>query len=292
MKILVTEIAEIHEDALALLVSYGHTYFAPDTIPSDEVEVLFIRSYTQVTKSYLNRFPSLKYVIRAGVGTDNIDLQACQARDIKVMSSPGANSRSVAEYILLMILTLLKELPHQTTLVTEGLWRDRSRLGHELSGKTVGLIGLGAVGHELERLLEPFGVTLLTYDIDQSKCNTTLPVLLREADVVTIQVPLTSSTKGLIGRRELRQLKRSAILVNVSRSGIVDEQALVESLHSGRLAAASLDCPPGEPNIDPSVLGVPHLVITPHLAGFTVEADRAIGCQAVQNFQKSLEGES
>ncbi len=298
MIIYLTEPQEISVEATNLLAQAGHTLIVSlKDLDGKAVEALFIRTYTKVDQAYLANFPRLKYVIRAGTGTDNIDSAACANRQIKIVNSPGANALSVAEYSLSMMLTLIKKVSYQERGLRRGIWRDRSHLGGELSRKTVGLVGCGSVGKELARLLAPFQVKLLGYDkyLDPNSFSqlhihsVSLPELLEMADVISVQIPLTDETRDLFDAKEFALMRSSCIFINVSRGELINESALIAALTNGSLAGAAIDVARGEPNLNSRLLALPNLHVTPHIAGFTAEADKKIALVAAQNFLQALE---
>jgi phosphoglycerate dehydrogenase-like enzyme len=294
--ILIVEPREIAIESINLLRVEGYVICLPtDNYDLAKICGLFIRTYTMATRDYLAQFPNLKFILRAGVGLDNIDLVECKSRNIAVVNAPGSNANAVAEYALLMMLNLSRKVLTQVQLVKDGKWRDFGSIGSELAGKTVGLIGCGAVGKNLAGKLQAFGAKVIgydgyiSYDIMASygikKCE--LDSLLTESDIISINVPLTSETKSMISVREFNQMKKSCILINVSRGEVVSEVELISALTSQTIAYAAIDGGIGEPNINPSLLSVPNLIVTPHIAGFTKEANIAMAVGAVRNFLSS-----
>lgn len=298
MKIFLTEPTEIAQSAKDMLNNVGHLLV--DRVDKDideSIEVLFIRSYTTVNQTYLDRFPNLSVIIRAGTGLDNIDLVLTKQRNIHVISSPGSNAYSVAEHALSMILILLKNIFGHAQNLSLGSWRSKELQGLELRGKTVGLIGCGAVGKHLAQLLLPFGVKMLGYDkylpsdtfADLSIVQVELDTLLKSSNIISIQVPLTPETTNLIGHAQLAMMKPSSYLVNVSRGEVIDESALFSALNHHTIKGAAVDVVVGEPSPNKRLFALNNLIITPHVAGFTQEADEAIAVDAVHNFLKYLE---
>ncbi len=298
MKIFITEPSEISKRAKNILKAQGHELFESiSTNQESLIEVLFIRTYLKISKEYLSRFPNLSYIIRAGSGLDHIDLEECKKRHITVISSPGSNAVSVAEHALTMLLLLLKNIIGHSRIVSEGGWRSKDLQGNELRGKTIGLLGCGAVGQVLSKLLLPFEVKILGYDkyLSPAKFNelniqqVTLNELLKKSDLVSIQIPLTNETVNLITAKELALMKKSACLINVSRGEIVNEDDLISALSQGKIKAAALDVVKGEPAPSRRLSALENIFITPHIAGFTVEADDVIATDAALNFLKAIE---
>jgi D-3-phosphoglycerate dehydrogenase len=240
-----------------------------------------------VDDALLGRLPALRTVSKFGVGLDSFDLDAMARRGVKLAWTPGSNSRSVAELALLLTLGLLRRLPEAQADLRAGAFRQLK--GSTLSGKTVGLVGLGAVGRDLAALLRPFGVRLLAADpaLDAARAEeagaelVALEELLAASDVVSLHAPLTPATRGLVGAGTLARMKPSAVLVNTARGGLVDEDALLAALDAGTLAGAGLDAFAEEPPKDRRVLEHPRVLATPHVGGSTEEAIVAMGRAAI-----------
>jgi len=254
-----------------------------------EVEVLW-HVLKPVTAEVIARAPKLKLIQKIGIGVNTIDLEAAAARGIAVCNLPGSNSRAVAEMTLLLMLACLRRLADLNSLVrTPGGWNDAWDLQDsfgELGGRTVGLVGYGAVPRLLHPVLEVLGARVLYWS--RSRRNSGLDELLAEADAVSLHLPLDPETAGLV---DVRRLKAGAILVNTARGALVNEAHLVDSLRSGRLAAAGLDVftaeplPPGHP-----LLALSNVVAAPHLAWLTRETlERSIAA-ALENVKRLREG--
>ena len=297
-KILIAEPQEIASEAILMLQSNGYDVVnSLKNADAKNIEGLFIRTYTKVTLEYLDQFPELRFILRAGVGTDNIDLEECKVREIRVFNAPGSNANAVAEYVLAMMLLLLKRIPQQIEQIKSNQWRDVDSMGTDLQGKVVGLVGCGAIGKSLANKLQAFGVSLLGYDpyLDSEtlqkysikKCN--LQDLLKNADLISLQLPLSLETKEMFGKKEFMQMKKGSILINVSRGELIKEDELLWALKNQVIAGAALDVVSNEPNINKELLNVPNLIVTPHIAGFTKEANTLMATGAVTNlfdFQK------
>ena len=240
-----------------------------------------------VDAKLLDALPELKVVSKFGVGLDSFDLKAMAARGVKLAWTPGTNSRSVAELALLAILALLRRVPEASADLAAGKWGQPK--GTTTTGKTVGLVGLGAVGKDLVRLLGPFETKVLAADPaadaaflkERGVALTSLDELLSSSDVVSLHLPLTPATKGLIGARELARMKPGAILLNTSRGGLVDEEALLAALDAGKLAGAALDVFETEPPRDSRLTSHRKVLATPHIGGSTEEAILAMGRAAI-----------
>ncbi len=249
-----------------------------------EARVLVVRNRTQVRGALLAAAARLEMVGRLGVGLDNIDLAACEARAIAVVPATGANDLSVAEYVITTAMALLRGAYAATGAVAAGAWPRQTLIGRELSGRTIGLIGYGAIAREVAARARALGMAVAAHDplLDAADpaWETTRPMaldaLLAAADVVSLHVPLTAATRHMIGAAELARIKRDAILVNAARGGVVDEDALAAALRAGRIGGAALDVFEAEPltaEAGRKFVDLPNLILTPHIAGVTVESN-------------------
>lgn len=248
---------------------------------------LIVRNRTQVRGALLAAAPRLEVVGRLGVGLDNIDLEACRQRGIAVHPATGANDLAVAEYVLTATLVLLRGAWHASAEVATGAWPRQRLMGREVSGKTLGLIGFGAIARETASRARALGMRVVAHDpyLDaadpawQGAERLDLVPLLEQSDVVSLHVPLTAATTRLIDAAALARMKPEAILINAARGGVVDEAALVEALRQGRLGGAALDVFEREPvDADYGAMfrDLPNLLLTPHIAGVTVESNRRV----------------
>ncbi len=250
-----------------------------------EYDGLAVRSATKVNAKLLERATRLKVIGRAGVGVDNVDMPAATRRGIVVMNTPGGSSTTVAELTVAHMLSLARHVPQATASVKAGKWEKKRFQGHELAGKTLGVVGIGNIGSIVVARCLSMKMRVIAYDPFISaeaaaKLGVTqvdLDTLWREADVISLHVPLTEQTRNLVGPATLAKMKPSALLVNCARGGLVDEAALAEALTSGKLAGAAMDVfakePPGEDN---PLLKAEHFVCTPHLGASTEEAQAAV----------------
>jgi phosphoglycerate dehydrogenase-like enzyme len=256
-----------------------------------------IRAHARFTDRVLAACPRLRLISIWGTGTDNVDLAACRARGVAVTNTPGVNAHAVAEHTIALMLAVTRRIPAMDRDARAGQW-PRGLLV-QLEGRTVGLIGLGAIGGRVARLLQPFGVRLLaaTYGPDAGRAaaagarHVPVETLLQESDIVSLHLRLSEETQGYLGRQRLALMKPSAFLVNTARGALVDKAALVDALREGRLAGAALDVfheepvPPGDP-----VLALPNVVLTPHNGGMTREVIDAGLRRAVENVELFLAG--
>jgi len=263
----------------------------------DRAAGLILRSRTKVTPDFLQGAPNLRYITRAGVGVDNIDLTAASRRGIVVMNTPGGNTTSTAEHTWAMILALSRNIPQAHASLHEGKWERKKFVGTQLSGKTLGVVGLGRVGTEVAKRALAFGMRVVGYDPyfdPQSVGNVEVTLveklcdLLSQSDFVTVHTPLTDDTRGMIGEREFALLRPGARVVNCARGGIVDEEALYRALTSGKIAGAALDVYTQEPPSDSPLLELPNVVMTPHLGASTEEAQVAVACEAARLMIQAL----
>lgn len=253
-----------------------------------EADAWIVRNRTPVRGDLLKAAGRVRVIGRLGVGLDNIDMVACESRGIRVIPATGANAESVAEYVVTAALMLLRGAYFSTRAVEAGTWpRQMLSQGREAAGKVLGLIGFGSIGRLTARKAAALGMRVIGHDLqvapgdaawrDASCEPRDLDALLGESDVVSLHLPLTPQTRGLIDAKRLALMKRDAILINTARGGIVDEAALATRLREGRLGGAALDVFDQEPLIAGSPLvGVPRLLLTPHIAGVTLEANERV----------------
>ena len=245
---------------------------------------LVVRSKPRVPRSVIDA-SSLKVVARAGVGLDNIDLEACTEKGIKVINSPTALSESVAELVFAMILSFERHIVRADNSMKEGLWIKKELKGAELHGKTLGIIGFGRIGSHMAKIAGGFGMRVIGYDVHwDTKTADELGVefwdkdlLIQESDYISLHVPLIPPTRGMISKHELGMMKDSAVIINTSRGGIIDETALYDALESGMIRGACLDVYETEPPGDSPLLHLDNVLLTPHIGASTTEAQDKAG---------------
>lgn len=257
---------------------------------------LIVRNRTQVTAELLDQCPDLKVVGRLGVGLENIDMAACAARGIQVCPARGANAVSVAEYVVATMLMLMRGVHRTTGPVIAGTWPRNEFMGREAAGATFGLVGFGDIARHAAARASALGMEIVAHDPfvheedpvwrDMRARRASLEELLAGADVISLHVPFTDSTRNLIDAAAIAGMKDDAILINTSRGGIVDEDALITALSGGTLGGAALDVFAGEPvtaEYGARFDGVPNLILTPHIAGVTHQSNRWTGVLTVRN---------
>lgn len=262
-------------------------------------DALVVRLVDQVDAEVLMASPALKVIAKHGSGVNDINVAAAAALGIPVLAAVGANAHSVAEHALTLMLALAKDLKSQDDFMRRGGWGRKAYRGYELRGRTLGIVGFGAIGSAFARLVVPLGVKTIAYDPyvpdavfgGQVDRVSDLDTLLSRADVVSLHCPLTEETRGMIDARALTLMKRDAVLINTARGEIVDERALVKALRSGDIGGAGLDVfapePPAKAN---PIWKCPNVIVSPHVGGATEEAWREISLMTCRNLVAFLEG--
>ena len=268
-----------------------------------EADALLVRSATRVDAEVYAAAQQLKVVARAGVGLDNVDVPAATSAGVMVINAPTSNITSAAELAIALILASLRNLGRADASVKAGRWERKQLAGVELLGKTVGVVGFGRIGQLVAERLAPFGVELLAYDpyVHHARAAelgarvVELDELMREADVLTVHMPKTPETTGLIGAEQFALAKPSLHVVNAARGGLIDEEALHEALTTGRIAAAALDVyssePPAESGTAAKLLELDNVTLTPHLGASTAEAQEKAGVAVAKSVRLALAGE-
>jgi D-3-phosphoglycerate dehydrogenase len=263
-------------------------------------DALVIRSATRVTAEVLEAATRLQVVARAGIGVDNVDVDAATRRGVMVVNAPQSNTISAAEHTMALLLAQARNVPQANRELHEGRWNRERWEGVELEAKTLGLVGLGRVGTLVATRAQGFGMRVIAFDpyvsAERAKelgvdVMPTLESLLVQSDFVSIHLPGSPETTRLIGEHQLAMLKPGARLVNTSRGGIVDEEALAKALEDGHLAGAALDVFEDEPSTDSPLFGFEQVVVTPHLGASTVEAQDKAGTTIAEMVRLALEGQ-
>ena len=264
-----------------------------------DVDALLVRSATQVDAEAIAAAPRLKVVARAGVGLDIVDDKAATQAGVMVVNAPTSNIVSAAELAVGLLLAAARNIVPANEALKAGHWKRSKYTGVEVADKTVGIVGLGRIGVLVAQRLSAFGVRLIAYDpyVQPARAAqlgvrmVTLDDLLAESDFITVHLPKTAETVGLIGDAELHKVKPSVIVVNAARGGIVDEQALYEAIVDGRVAGAGLDVYAKEPCTDSPLFGLESVVATPHLGASTDEAQEKAGIAVARSVRQALSGE-
>ena len=263
-------------------------------------DAIVVRNRTQVRGGLLAALLHCKVVGRLGVGLDNIDVTACEARGMKVIPATGANALSVAEYVIATAMLLLRGAYQSTPDVVAGKWpRNALSGGREIGGKTLGLVGFGSIGQLTAKLAQGIGMTVVAHDAMMDKSNAAfaqagvacvgLDELTASADVISLHVPLVASTRSLFDAKRIAAMKPGAVLINSARGGVVDEAALAAALKRGHLGGAALDVFEAEPMPAGGVFaGCPNLVLTPHIAGVSSESNERVSFMIAQRVLEEL----
>ncbi len=261
-----------------------------------EADGLLVRSAAKVPGEVIEKAPRLKAIGRAGIGVDNIDLEAATAAGILVMNTPGGNSVSVAEHTLALMLAMARAIPQASASTKAGKWEKKKFLGTELRGKTLGVIGLGSIGREVVRRARAFEMKVIATDpyvspqwaADLNVELVDLDRLLAESDYISVHVALTPETRNMIGPAQFARMKDGVRIVNCARGGIIDEDALLEALNSGKVAGAGLDVFAKEPPEGSPLLAHEKVIATPHIGGSTGEAQEIVGIQIAEQMLRYL----
>jgi D-3-phosphoglycerate dehydrogenase / 2-oxoglutarate reductase len=264
-----------------------------------EADALLVRSATNVDAEVLGAAPKLKIVARAGVGLDNVDVDTATERGVLVVNAPTSNIHSAAEHALALLLSAARQIPAADASLREHTWKRSSFSGTEIFGKTVGVVGLGRIGQLVAQRLTAFGAHIVAYDPYVSPARAaqlgiellSLDELLSRADFISVHLPKTPETAGLIDKEALAKTKPGVIIVNAARGGLVDEAALAEAVTSGHVRGAGIDVFATEPCTDSPLFDLPQVVVTPHLGASTAEAQDRAGTDVAASVKLALAGE-
>jgi D-3-phosphoglycerate dehydrogenase / 2-oxoglutarate reductase len=280
----------------------GWQIITPDQIKNGlaaelaDADALVVRSAVQADAKLLESAPKLRVIGRAGVGVDNIDTDAATRKGIVVMNTPGANAVAVAELTLGLMISMARSIPRANATMHAGKWDKKSLQGQELRGKTLGIVGLGRIGLEVARRAKAFGMDLIGYDpfiapvIARENAVTLVPIdeIFKSSDYLTLHVGLTTQTEGLINATSLAIMKKGVRIINCARGELIVEAALAEALKSGHVAGAALDVFHQEPLKESPFYGIDSVLLSPHIAGATDEAQEAIGIQLAMQVRDYL----
>jgi phosphoglycerate dehydrogenase-like enzyme len=304
----------IHPDVLEEVNALGqvHLGYGGNAVPyaliSNQVDAVLLRA-ERFDREKIQASPRLRIIARHGVGTDNVDIAAATDAGVWVTTTPGSNSRAVAEHVFALLLSLARKVPYGATQTAAGHWNEAKAHmnGFELHGKTLGLLGFGNISRMVLSIAQGFGMHALIHDpfveaavIEAAGAQpATFAETIAGSDVLSLHLPLTKDTAHLINSATLAAMKPGSVLINTSRGGLIDETALVEALTGGRLAAAGLDVLEGEsvdmkdplPHSVLPIADLPNLIVTPHVAGQSAEAFLAAGSGALAAIRQALAGE-
>ncbi len=305
--ILITEF--MHAPSVAFLAEHYPVHYDPELVDKPQelmrrvqgCEALIVRNRTWVNAELLNAAgQQLKVVGRLGVGMERIDQALCAQRGVRVIPATGSNNNAVAEYVIAGVLMLLRGAFQCTDEVLSGSWPRQKYIGHDIKGKTLGIIGFGAIGRDTANKAHALGMHVLGCDINLANDDpvwhehgttpATLEVLLKSSAAVSLNVPLTPATHHLLGAPQFAQMAQGSVVINSCRGGVVDETAMCQALQSGHLAAAMLDVYEHEPlAANSGLIGVPNLILTPHIAGVSHESNQCIGEMIAQGVHEALQ---
>ncbi|MBA4183055.1 MAG: phosphoglycerate dehydrogenase, partial [Acidobacteria bacterium] len=258
---------------------------------------LIVRSETKVRNDLMDALPKLRVIGRAGVGVDNIDVKGATARGIVVMNAPDGNTITTAEHTVALLVSMARNVPQAHALLQSGTWNKKKFVGVELNGKTLGVIGLGRIGRHVAKIAKGFGMNIFAFDPfvseDQAKDLGfevgSLDDVFANADFLTIHTPVTDETRNIIGKDAFAKMKKGVRLVNCARGGLVDENALLEAIENGTVAAAALDVYATEPlPTDSPLLNNPKIITTPHLGASTTEAQEGVALTVAEQMRDYL----
>lgn len=264
-----------------------------------DYEALIVRSETKATADIIEAGKKLQVIARAGVGLDNIDVEAATRKGIVVVNAPTGNTIAAAEHAIALMMALARHVPQASARLKSGVWQRSEYMGTELRGKTLGVVGLGNVGSAVARRAQAFEMRLIGYDpFVSSEYAHNLGVelvsmdkLIKESDFITLHLPLTSDTKGLIGAKELGKMKPTARIINCARGGLVDEEALCKAVEAGKIAGAAVDVFVKEPVTDSVLFKSDKIIVTPHLGASTAEAQASVALEVVEQVLAVLKGQ-
>jgi D-3-phosphoglycerate dehydrogenase len=262
-----------------------------NTIPDFHVAV--VRGATKLTRRVIESASNLELIIRAGIGLDNIDLEAAKEKEIQVANTPAATSISVAEHTFGLMLAAVRNHGKANLSMKEHKWEKKVLSGTELYGKTLGIIGAGRIGQEVARRALAFGMTVIAYDVIEIKTDleikqVSLDQLLAQSDIISLHLPLTDQTRHMISSQEFEKMKDGVIIINAARGGTVDEKALLEALQAEKVRAAAVDVFEKEPPDDFSLIDHPNVIATPHIGAAAKEGQKRAGMEVVKILRERL----
>nr|MDQ3042773.1 phosphoglycerate dehydrogenase [Acidobacteriota bacterium] len=295
---------DVNEAKLAPLRDAGFTVEKRIKLSAEELadamrdfDGLIVRSETKVFGDLMDALPKLRVIGRAGVGVDNIDVKGATERGIVVMNAPDGNTITTAEHTIALLVSMARNVPQAHALLQSGVWDKKKFVGVELNDKTLGVIGLGRIGKHVAKIAKGFGMNIFAYDpfvsVEQAKDLGfevgSLNDVFANADFLTIHTPVTDETRNIIGKDAFAKMKTGVRLVNCARGGLVDENALLEAIENGTVAAAALDVYATEPlPTDSPLLNNPKIITTPHLGASTTEAQEGVALTVAEQMRDYL----
>ena len=263
-----------------------------------EYDGLIVRGRTKVTKEVFDAARNLKVVGRAGVGVDNIDLEAAKAHGVTVVNAPTATTIAVAELAFGLMLSLVREIPRGDAGMKQEKWLKKELMGTEIYGKTLGIVGYGNIGRRLSKYAQSLGMKVICYnrhrDLDEVRSTGAEPVLLEDvitqSDIISFHLPLNADSKHMINDEAFAKMKDGVLIVDVARGGIIEEAALLRALESGKVAGAALDVYEKEPPVDWTLVRHPKVIAVPHIGGQTKEAQTRVAIDIASEVMNALQG--
>ncbi len=286
---------KMEDDAVEELKKIDTVVYKPENLNKaiEHAKILIVRSATKVTKELISHAKNLKIVARAGVGLDNVDQEACKERGIVIINTPGASANAVAELTIGVMITTLRNVQKAHHQMKTGIWDKKGLTGQEIEGKTLGIIGYGRIGSIVGKKAHALGMEVISYNPPPRhedgiiKYIENLEEFLALSDVVTIHVPLIDKTRNMINKKTISKMKQNAIIINISRGGIVDEEALYAACKNGKIAGAALDVYDTEP-YKGKLLELDNICFTPHIGAGTYEAQLRIGKELAQKIKEAM----
>jgi len=293
MRIIIAD--EMEAGVVAEIKKLGEVLYKPADLKTAlaDADVLIVRSATKVTKDLIAAAGKLKMVARGGVGLDNVDQEACKAKGIKVMNTPGASTNAVAELAIGLMLSSLRNIQKAHWQMKNGKWEKKTLVGRELEGKTLGVIGYGRIGASVGKKANALGMKVLAYNPPPRQEDgvatfvDNLDSFLAQSDIITLHAALTDGTRNIINRNNLAKMKNGVFIVNTARGEMIDEDALYEACKGGKVAGAAIDVYREEP-YKGKLLELDNVYLTPHLGASTKEAQMKIGVELVEILKKEL----
>lgn len=286
----------MEEEVIEKLKQIGQVDFQPKDLKASlqDADILIVRSATKVTKDLISEAKSLKIVARAGVGLDNVDKFACEAKGIKVINTPGASTDAVAELAICMLIGIMRKIGFLHSKLIEGKWEKKQGTGEEIAGKTLGIIGMGRIGQSVAKKASALGMKIIYFDHNNKNlANCTfrqnLDDLLKESDALSLHASAKKGEPPIIDAAAISKMKDGAYLINLARGSLIDEQALIDALKSGKLLGAALDVYATEP-YEGELLLLENVLLTPHVGAATKEAQLRIGAELVEKIKQELGG--